>query len=93
MKKAMFVIVMMLPCMIYFTSCKKHKAENATEETHKVCVSDTMRNMISIDTAKLSNINDELVLSGEVSFDDNKVVKIFPFAQRTSTRCESGLGR
>jgi membrane fusion protein, heavy metal efflux system len=92
MKKVNFLMVFMLASVVYFTSCKTHKTENAVEEPHKVCVSDTMRGMITIDTAKLSNINDELILSGEVSFDDNKVVKIFPFASGQVLDVKVGLG-
>lgn len=43
-------------------------------------ISDSTMNLIRIDTASIKNVDDELKLSGEVSFDDNKVVKVFPFS-------------
>ncbi|WEA01280.1 efflux RND transporter periplasmic adaptor subunit [Mucilaginibacter sp. SJ] len=49
-------------------------------ENKQVCVSDSMARMITIDTAKTTTIKNELSLSGEVSYDDNAVVKVFPFS-------------
>jgi cobalt-zinc-cadmium efflux system membrane fusion protein len=46
----------------------------------QVCVSDSLAKMITIDTAKTTTMKDELSLSGEVSSDDNNVVKVFPLA-------------
>lgn len=62
--------------LIAIASCRS-KAEK-TETSKKFCLSDTMQKMVSIDSATSSNIDDEITLIGEVSFDENKVVKIFP---------------
>lgn len=43
-------------------------------------ISDTTMRLLSIDTVKLRNIDDEVMLSGEVSFDENKVVNVYPFS-------------
>ncbi len=59
-------------------ACTEKKPIDQKEQ--KVCISDSMQKMISLDTAKISNINDELSLSGEVSFDENKVVKVYPYS-------------
>jgi len=37
-----------------------------------------MAHMIQIDSVQLCNVSEELQLSGEVSYDENKVIKIFP---------------
>jgi cobalt-zinc-cadmium efflux system membrane fusion protein len=69
------------PILIGFTflgSCKE--AEKKVEESQVICVSDSMQSRITLDTAKLSNISNQLQLSGEVGFDENKVVKVFPFS-------------
>lgn len=71
-------------------SCKQ-KAEQ-TGEKKQVCVSDSMSKLISVDTAKTENVDDELNLSGEVSFDDNKVVKVFPFASGQVVSVNVSLG-
>ena len=68
---AAFVVLALL------TSCyaKKQNAPKA-DSTYKL--SDTMAHMIKVDSVELCNVNEELQLSGEVSYDENKVIKIFP---------------
>lgn len=41
-------------------------------------ISDSLSRIITIDTVKSDNIQSQLTLSGEVDFDENKMVKIFP---------------
>jgi cobalt-zinc-cadmium efflux system membrane fusion protein len=63
--------------ILLFASCKEK--ENKPEEKKPVCVSDSMQSRITLDTAMLTNISNELQLSGEIGFNENKVVKVFPF--------------
>ncbi|MCJ8211162.1 efflux RND transporter periplasmic adaptor subunit [Mucilaginibacter sp. RS28] len=69
----------------------KHKTEQVTE-SKQVCVSDSMAKIITIDTAKTATMKDELTLSGEVSFDDNNVVKVFPFSSGQVLEVKVSLG-
>jgi len=57
-------------------SCE-HKELPVAEHT-KFVLSDTMMNMVQTDSVRECNISDELSLSGEVSFNENNVVKVFP---------------
>src|SRR6059058_456105 len=41
-------------------------------------ISDSLMKLIRIDTAKYLPVGEELKLSGEVAFDENRVVKVFP---------------
>jgi len=61
-----------------FASCFGKKPEVATKEDKSFSLSDTMRNMVQIDSVQLCNVSEELDLSGEVSYDENKVMKIYP---------------
>lgn len=61
--------------MLLLAACGKK--EEKKEET-KFVLSDTMMHMIQLDTVSYCNIDDELSLSGEVNFNENSVVKIFP---------------
>ncbi len=61
-------------------------------ETKQVCVSDSLAKMITIDTAKETDIKNELKLTGEVSFDENNVVKVFPFASGQVMNVNVSLG-
>lgn len=57
-----------------------------------VCISDSMQKMISLDTAKVSPIHDQLALSGEISFDENEEVKIYPFSSGQITQVKVSPG-
>lgn len=84
------VLVTGLAAITALAACK-HKTED-TAESKQVCVSDSMAKMITIDTAKTATMKDELNLSGEVSFDDNNVVKVFPFSSGQVLEVKVSLG-
>ena len=84
------VLVTGLAAILALAACK-HKTE-ATVANKQVCVSDSMAKMITIDTAKTATMKDELNLSGEVSFDDNNVVKVFPFSSGQVLAVKVSLG-
>lgn len=69
-------ILSMLVCGMLFFSCSEKKPTDTVKK--QFCLSDTFKRMITIDTAKSSNVDDELQLTGEVSFNENQVVKVFP---------------
>ncbi len=92
MKKITFytISLMVLCITALFSSCKENIPVEQKEQ--KVCISDSMQKMIALDTAKISNINDELSLSGEVSFDANKVIKVYPFSSGQVVEAKATLG-
>ena len=59
-------------------SCKSKQTEVVKDD--KVCVTDSLAKIISIDTANISTVGDELKLSGEINFDDKKVSKVYSFS-------------
>jgi cobalt-zinc-cadmium efflux system membrane fusion protein len=73
-----------------FASCKE--PQKKAEEPQTVCVSDSMQSRITLDTAKLSNISNQLQLSGEVGFNENKVVKVFPFSSGQVLEVKVSIG-
>lgn len=54
------------------------KKEQQAEENKKFVLSDSMQHMITLDTVRTCNVADEISLSGEISFNENNVVKVFP---------------
>lgn len=71
-----FPIVISLIALSLLAACKEQKEQKATVQ--KFSLSDSMQHLISIDTVSFCGISDELSLSGEVSFNENNMVKIFP---------------
>lgn len=78
-------------CMSCFLfACKTQ--EKKPEEKKQVCISDSMQTRITLDTARLTNISNQLQLSGEVGFNENKVVKVFPFSSGQIMEVKVSLG-
>ena len=76
--------------LVFLTSCEHKKEEVAQKKA--VCITDSLAKIISIDTVKTTNMQDELTLSGEVSFDENRVVKVYPFSSGQVTDVRVSLG-
>lgn len=71
-----FLSIPALAFVLFCVSCKEKK--EVKEEPKKFALSDTMARMIAVDTVGICYINDELTLSGEVSFNENNVNRIYP---------------
>ena len=76
---------------LFLYSCASRQPEPVVKK-QALCVTDSMAAIIKIDTAGYSNIDDQLQLSGEISFNDNKVVKVFPFSSGQVMRVLVSLG-
>jgi cobalt-zinc-cadmium efflux system membrane fusion protein len=88
MKRETFLIG--LSGLMFLAACKQKQPE--APDNKQVCISDSLQKMITIDTAKTSTMKDELTLSGEVSSDDNNVVKVFPFSSGQVVSVKVSLG-
>lgn len=77
--------------VLFFYSCSQKNADTDAKP-QPFCLSDTMQHMIAIDSAAVCRIEDEIHLSGEVSYDDNKVIKIFPRSGGQVVQCNVSLG-
>ena len=64
--------------ILLITSCNSTDA-TADKNVKEQLISDSIIKLLKIDTVQLRNVDDQLTLSGEVSFDENKVVKIYPY--------------
>ncbi|HVZ55799.1 MAG TPA: efflux RND transporter periplasmic adaptor subunit [Chitinophagaceae bacterium] len=84
-------LLLVVGSVFLVTSCTENPTEKKVTPT-KVCVTDSLARIIRIDTAFQANISDEVKLSGEISFNDNKVVKIFPFSSGKVIQVNVSLG-
>lgn len=76
---------------LFFASCKQ-ESKQTEKADQPLCISDSMARLIRIDSATISNIDDELKLSGVISFNDNKVVKLFPFGSGVVQKVMASVG-
>jgi cobalt-zinc-cadmium efflux system membrane fusion protein len=77
-------------CSGIFVSCKSKQVEAPKDD--KTCITDSMSKIITIDTAMLSTVGDELKLSGEINFDDKKVSKVYPFSSGQVLQVDVSVG-
>lgn len=92
MRKMMPICIAMTFPAIGLLSCQFKKQNTDAKEAVKVCVSDSIAHIIQIDSVKPQAINDDVKLSGEVNFNDNKVVKVFPFSSGQVLEVKVSLG-
>lgn len=71
--------------------CNNHKVQ-AAESNGGFVLTPAMKQLIRIDTVRLTPIADELKLSGEISFDENTVVKVYPSVSGVITETKVSLG-
>jgi cobalt-zinc-cadmium efflux system membrane fusion protein len=79
------VIIMIAGLM----SCHEQKEEL---KPGKFVLSDTMAKMIAVDTVTTCNVDDVLTLSGQVSFNENNIIKVFPRSSGQVTESKVTLG-
>lgn len=84
------LLAISLVAAVMVTGCQD-KQEAKKEDTPFV-LSDTMAGMIKLDTVRSARIDDALTLSGEVSFNENTVVKIFPHSSGQVMETKVSLG-
>jgi len=59
-------------------ACEKIKSEQSADP-QDFCIPDSLMKNITLDTIKTEAVMSELKLSGKISFNENNVVKVFPF--------------
>lgn len=83
------IATLCLPAMLLF-ACKEKKQPEVVSK--QVCISDSMMPMITIDSVKVNNIDDQLKLSGEINFNESKVIKLYPFSSGQVVEVKVNLG-
>ena len=90
--KYILVITSLLAAMFLVTSCGEDAVADNTDDAKTFTLSDTMLNMIKTDSVTMCGVADELQLSGEVSYDENKVFKVYPRSSGQVMQCNLTLG-
>jgi cobalt-zinc-cadmium efflux system membrane fusion protein len=81
------------------SSCGKGPVDNKAKEQAietkpqiEHCISDTLGKMMTTDIVRTETIEDELKLSGEVAFDQDKVVRVLPLTSGVVMEVKVSLG-
>jgi cobalt-zinc-cadmium efflux system membrane fusion protein len=86
------LILLALPILFFMTISCHRAARKDPNETEKFCISDSLMKMIKIDTVNYSKVIGELKLIGKITFDEDKVVKIYPLVSGYVTEVKVALG-
>ncbi len=76
-KLPLFLCGIAMMALLY--SCN-HTDATESKPLAQALISDSTMELLKIDTVKMRSVDDEVRLSGEVSFDENKVIKVYPFS-------------
>lgn len=74
----------------FFSCGSSHTDEK--DEVKKYCLSDSLFKTVTLDTVKTERVLGELNLSGKISFDEAKVVKVYPLASGHVQEVKVALG-
>jgi cobalt-zinc-cadmium efflux system membrane fusion protein len=72
-QKSIYILVF-IAAIVLSQGC--HKKQKPAEL--KFCLTDTMLTLIKLDTVKYQDVKNEMTLNGKISFDQEKVIKIYP---------------
>jgi len=92
MKNIFFIIIslfltMFLSLIYYGCAPKKNEAENKQN-----CLTDLMEKTMTTSKVVSATVENELRLTGKVTFDEEKVIKVYPVISGTVTEVRVGIG-
>ncbi len=85
--------LLLISCSVLFLlGCRNHKAASTSSVESRFCIPDSLKKQIIIDTVRVKNEFNELKLLGKVTFDQDKVVRIYPLVSGIVTDVRVSLG-
>ncbi|HEY4799210.1 MAG TPA: efflux RND transporter periplasmic adaptor subunit [Bacteroidia bacterium] len=90
MKKKKLLMPFAALCFTLF-SCER-KNEEANDDNKKFCMTDSLLQAVTFDTVKSESVINELILSGKITADEEKQVKVFPLAGGHVAEVKASLG-
>jgi len=78
--------------MLLALSCSRHSNKVTGTADTKFCIPDSLSEQIRFDTVKTKQVYNELKLIGKVTFDQDKVVRIYPLVSGIVTDVKVTLG-
>lgn len=84
----------LLPACLYaalLSACGR-QTEAPQETTRELFLTDSLRNVVSVDTVHIHEVADELTLNGRVTFNQEQVARVFPIFGGTVTEVSAEIG-
>lgn len=71
------ILQVFIGAVLFLSSCST-KDNNETSVSPEMCLTDSLMQVVSIDTVHTRILIDELTLNGRVTFNQEQVVQVFP---------------
>jgi membrane fusion protein, heavy metal efflux system len=87
---SIFLFLTLIIASVGLESCSEGKTEAKADE--KFCLTDTLAKNIQMAAAEVKTVENELVMQGKISFDEDKVAKVFPLVGGFVQELKANLG-
>lgn len=78
-------------CAALLSACSG-QTEAPQETTRELFLTDSLQNVVSVDTVHIHEVTDELTLNGRVTFNQEQVARVFPIFGGTVTEVSAEIG-
>lgn len=78
--------------LITFSIACTNKGDNAVASSSELCLTDSLKQVVTIDTVHIAEITNELALNGRVTFDQEQVARVFPMFGGRITEVYAEIG-
>lgn len=78
-------------CAALLSACGG-QTEAPQETTRELFLTDSLQNVVSVDTVHIHEVADELTLNGRVTFNQEQVARVFPIFEGTVTEVSAEIG-
>ena len=85
-------ILLIIPALFLFTQCSSNRGGDPKNTVSKFCIPDSLMSQIKLDTVSIKPVYDELRLIGKITFDQEKVVRIYPLVSGNVSEVKVSLG-
>lgn len=85
------ILILLAAVTLMMIGCNR-PAPGGKAEKSGISISDSMMHLIEFDTVSMRPVSNEITLSGQVSFDENKMVKVYPNASGQVDEVKVSLG-
>ena len=78
-------------CVMILSACGR-QTETPKEISQELFLTDSLQNVVSVDTVYTHEVTDELTLNGRVTFNQEQVARVFPIFGGTVTEVSAEIG-
>ena len=92
MKRHIKNLLLLITSLFVLTNCNSKKNDENKTESAQFCIPDSLQSQITLDTVFVKPVYDELKVVGKISFDQDKVVRIYPLVSGNVVDVKVTLG-